>query len=92
MNQKSYHEQLSSLEGYTPLSPSPECFNDFLFRVIRCEYSKIALVCELPDSLPYPTLRLTDFGREAMHGRAEVLLDFAESQEMESREMESQEI
>src|SRR5262249_56589834 len=29
---------------------------------------------------PYPTLRLSEFGREAIHGRAEVLLDFAEFQ------------
>jgi len=42
----------------------------------------VAAACVEVNTGSYPTLRLSDFGREVMAGRAEVFLDFAESQEI----------
>jgi superfamily II DNA helicase RecQ len=41
----------------------------------------ISAGCVEVNRAPYPILRLSEFGREVMSGRAEVFLDFAESQE-----------
>jgi ATP-dependent DNA helicase RecQ len=42
----------------------------------------ISAGCVEVNRAPYPILRLSEFGRDVMSGRAEVLLDFAESQEI----------
>ena len=51
-------------------------------RINRYIKALILAGCVEVNAGSYPTLRLSEFGREVMHGRAQALLDFGETQEI----------